>query len=131
MKTLITSVMIAFFAAFSSASFAQSSNSGSFKSLQTTQTEFVVYALPTGKIDVEMGKSEGQKLFIQVLDNNGVMLASKEIGKNSPATRTRFDMNSLPDGVYKIVVTEGTEKQVKNIVLDTTYSNSFRTINMG
>ena len=131
MKTLIASVIISFVAAFSSASFAQGSNSGSFKSTQTEETRFAVYALKTGKIDVAIEKPAGEKLLIQVIDQHGFTLASKEIGKNSPITRTRFDMNSLPDGVYQVVVTEGSEKQVKEIVLNTTYSDSFRTINMG
>ena len=131
MKTLIASVIISLIAGISSASFAQTSNSGSFKSTVAEQNSFVIYTLSTGKIDVAIEKPEGEKLLIQVVDADGLTLASKVIGKNSPVTRTRFDMNDLPDGVYHVVVTEGSEKQVKDVVLNTTFSDSFRTINVG
>ena len=131
MKTLIASVIISLIAGISSASFAQTSNSGSFKSTVAEQNSFVIYTLSTGKIDVAIEKPEGEKLLIQVVDADGLTLASKVIGKNSPVTRTRFDMNDLPDGVYHVVVTEGSEKQVKDVVLNTTFSDSFRTINAG
>jgi hypothetical protein len=131
MKTLIASVMISFIFGISSTSFAQTSNSGSFKSAVVEQGSFVIHALKTGNIDVTLEKPEGEKRLIQVVDSHGLTLASIEIGKNRPVSRTRFDLNELPDGVYHVVVIEGYQKQVKDVVLSTTLSDTFRTINAG
>jgi hypothetical protein len=131
MKTLIASAVISLFAAVSSVSFAQDITSGSFKSAETQDTRFTVYPLATGKVDVAVVKPEGEKVEIHLVDSNGFTLAYKVINKRSMQTRTRFDLNALPDGLYHVVITEGAEKQTKDVMIYTTVSDSFRKVNVG
>jgi hypothetical protein len=130
MKKLIASVFIAFVAIMNSVSFAQDIPA---PKPSTSQSEVKFYVRPwaTGKIDVTIVKSQGEELTIQVIDEQGNKLASKSINKKDQFSQTRFDLNELPDGVYRIVALEGSSRQVKEVILNTTVSESARTVNVG
>ena len=129
MKTLIASTIISFFTFVSFSSFAAGDHSVSGTSTETSKV--YVHALNTGKVDVTVVKRAGENLAIEVLDKEGHVLVNKSLDKDESLSRTRFDLNQLPDGTYQIVVGEGASKQIKEIVLDTTLSETFRTVNLG
>ncbi len=129
MKTLIASAIISFFTFVSFSSFAASYHSNPGNSTETSKV--YVQALNTGKVDVTVVKRAGENLAIEVLDKEGHVLVNKTLEKDESLSRTRFDLNQLPDGTYQIVVGEGTSKQIKEIVIDTTVSASFRTVHLG
>lgn len=129
MKTLISSLVIAAAVAMSSASFAQSNHTFSV-SKETKDVNFEVKSIVEGKIDVTVMKNKGESLSIKLTDTNGNTLATKALDKNDPASRVRFNLNELPNGIYHVVITEGTFKETKEVILDT-QNVDYRTITMG
>jgi hypothetical protein len=53
------------------------------------------------------------------------------ISKGNAATRTRFDLNQLPDGAYQVILIEGDNQQVKDIELNTQDAETLRTVSLG
>lgn len=83
-----------------------------------------------GKVDVVVGETDGH-LSIQVVDQQGHTLSKRAVYKQESNTRIRFDLSGLPDGVYQLVITEGTSRQTNAIVLNTQSSDTYRTIKIG
>lgn len=130
MKTLIASVIAACSFAISSASFAQSTAARSIAVNQTENPRFMVAEISTGKVDVVVIKSAPKTASLTLVDEFGHTLVTKSIQKEDGATRTRFDLNALPDGSYKLILTEGGSKQIKDIELNTEDVKTFRTISL-
>ena len=128
MKTLIASALIALSTATAVPVFA---NAASENVKMETDTRFWVVSGNNGKIDVNVVKSEIKDLSIELLDGTGHILASSNVAKDSTATRTRFDLTALPDGEYKVILTDGKNKQVKTIELNTSTSAVVRTVSVG
>jgi hypothetical protein len=131
MKTLIASVLLTVSLAISSTGFAQSTSESAAVSAQNDETRFWVVTGKTGKIDVNVVKSDLKKVSVNVVDQFGHTLASKNISKGNLATRTRFDLNNLPDGTYKVILIEGDQQQVKDIELNTHDVETVRTVSVG
>ena len=127
MKTLIASLLITLTVSFTS--FAQSTGS-SLSPVTSGETQFSVVSLNSGKIDVTVLKSDTKKLVVQLVDKNGLVLASQSIKKQVMVTRTRFDLKELPDGVYHVELKEGTTTQIKDIKLNTLDAETIRTISL-
>jgi len=94
---------------------------------QESNSKIAVTSFVSGKIDVTIKKSEGKNMIIRLTDQTGKTLASVTV-KNDEDTRTRFDLSNLTDGDYEVVITDGTNKFIKPITLDT---NDSRTVKMG
>ena len=129
MKTLLISSLLAFSVAMSSTSFAHDNNIPIGKPEVPAKTQTIIRPVTNGKFDVVVGKTDGS-LLIQVVDQQGRTLSSKPVYKQESATRIRFDLNELPDGIYEVVITEGSNRQVKDIVLNTHTSATYRTITL-
>jgi hypothetical protein len=131
MKTLIASVIVACSLSISSSSFAQSVSAPALAVNPTENPRFMVIETSDGKVDVVVIKSAPQTALLTLIDENGHTLATQSIHKEEGATRTRFDLNALPDGSYKLILTEGGSKQIKDVELNTQDTKSFRTISLG
>lgn len=129
MKTLVTSLLVALSVAVSSISFAQAGKPVTNMSDSTPKTQTAIRPVKDGNVDVVIGKTDGN-LLIQITDQQGRTLASKPIYKQELTSRIRFNLNELPDGVYELVITEGTNRQVQDIFLNTHTSDTYRTITM-
>lgn len=130
MKKLISVLTIALTVVLSTASFAQNTDATNGLVSIPKETQFGVYPLANGKIEVTTIKPENTKLTIQVKDASGVLLVSKLISKNSATNRTRFDLSALPDGVYQIIFLEGNNKEMKHVILNTQTAETTRTVKM-
>ncbi|ADB36698.1 T9SS type A sorting domain-containing protein [Spirosoma linguale] len=126
MKTLATSLLIAASLTFSATGFAQNSQS----TATTPKTPMTIQPTTNGKVDVVVGETDGH-LSIQVVDQQGHTLSKRAVYKQESNTRIRFDLSGLPDGVYQLVITEGTSRQTNAIVLNTQSSDTYRTIKIG
>lgn len=126
MKTLATSLLIAASLIVSATGFAQNSQS----TATTPKTPMTIQPTTNGKVDVVVGETDGH-LSIQVVDQQGHTLSKRAVYKEESNTRIRFDLSELPDGVYQLVVTEGTSRQTNAIVLNTQSADTYRTIKIG
>lgn len=130
MKTLIASVITALSLTISSTGFAQATNVPSVAVNTTENPRFMVIETSAGKVDVVVIKSEPKTALLTLIDENGHTLATQSIQKEEGATRTSFDLNALPDGIYKLILTEGRSKQSKEVELNTRDTKILRTISL-
>ena len=122
-------MLIALSVATSSISFAQADHGLVNSPDAPEKMQTMVLPAKNGKVDVVIGKI-ANNLLIQVVDQQGKTLSSKPVTKQDSNTRFRFDLNELPDGIYEVVITEGSNRQVKDVVLDTHTSASYRTVTL-
>ncbi len=115
MKTAFASLLFALTLGTSSASFAQDQPDPSPASFQTK-----LYALEgVGIVDVVVANPDAKRLTVRLLDERGVTMASQPLTQTKAATRTRFDISDLRDGVYHVEVSDGSNKQTEEINLTT------------
>lgn len=83
---------------------------------------FAVNVFPTvekTKMNVMIEKYFNVSLNIKVLDAKGNTLSGDVMPKRSKGYWRKFDLNQLPDGVYKFQVSNGVETITKEVVLIT------------
>lgn len=126
MKTQFVSFLIALALTTSSVSFA-----GQPANLNTDpagKAAFDVAFIPQSggmKLDVAVEKTNESSLVIRFLDARGNELSTQRVAKNEMKKQVRFDLTELPDGAYKVEVTDGTDTEVKEISITT---NALRSI---
>lgn len=116
MKTFLSSVLVALTVSASTVTFANNDNEKASSSYHVG----LYPSIEAAKINVMVAKEKGTVLDVLLLDKQGVVLATHRLSKNETSTRTRFDMNELRDGVYTIVVSDGSSKVTKEVNLQTT-----------
>ncbi len=127
MKTLVKTIAIALFSVLSVATFANNENNNPTK----TQTFKVGMYQTTNtlRMNVLVEKVVGKKLTVVLKDADGKVLSQEIISKGSNSYFGKFDMSNLSDGKYTFEITDGTEKIVKQVNLETsTPAESTRTI---
>lgn len=127
MKTPTLFLSAAFSLLLSVSSFAGTEKLTGKNAQPESNNQIAVTSFVSGKIDVTIKKSEGKNMQIRLTDQTGKTLASVTV-KNDEDTRTRFDLSNLTDGEYEVVITDGTNKVIKPITLNT---NDLRTVKMG
>lgn len=127
MKTPTLFLSAAFSLVLSLSSFAGTSKLEENTTAPESNNQISVTSFVPGKIDVTVKKSEGKNRLIRLVDQTGRTLATVNV-KNDEDTRTRFDLSNLNDGEYEVVITDGTNKIIKPITLNT---NDSRTVKMG
>lgn len=65
-------------------------------------------------------KDKGVALNVKLIDGRGKVLHQEYIGKGLRKVGQKFDFSEINDGEYKIEITNGDERIVKNISLSTT-----------
>ncbi|RRB02536.1 hypothetical protein [Larkinella rosea] len=114
MKTAIASLFIAF--CVSTASFATPATATEDKAPFETS----VIAFPAHmKLDVVVQNLEGANLTIRIVNEAGITQATQWLNKHEKAFRTRFDISSLSDGIYKVIVTDGATTKTQEINIST------------
>jgi hypothetical protein len=63
---------------------------------------------------------------------DGQLLVTKRVNKSGEVSFTRFDMRNLEDGIYQVEISDGTNKQLHEINLQTTLPvpASYRSISL-
>ncbi|WP_234733914.1 T9SS type A sorting domain-containing protein [Tellurirhabdus bombi] len=117
MKSLITSLLLAF--AVTTASVAADNttkpNGPAKASLKTA-----VFSNPTAdKLHVIVDKSQGYTAKIRLINAKGHTLYVQNLAKKEQIAHTKFDVSNLADGTYQVEITDGTNKEVKEITLKT------------
>ncbi|MCY7360070.1 MAG: hypothetical protein LH609_21980, partial [Rudanella sp.] len=80
-------------------------------------------------INVIVQKEEGSTVQIRFKTNQGETLAERSVGRGKEKVAMKFRLSELPDGVYRIEITNGRDVTSKTIKLSTQQENP-RTIAM-
>lgn len=126
MKTQFVSFLIALALTTSSVSFA--GQPANLNIDPAGKAAFDVAFIPQSggmKLDVAVEKTNESSLVIRFLDARGNELSTQRVAKNEMKKQVRFDLTELPDGAYKVEVTDGTDTEVKEISITT---NALRSI---
>jgi hypothetical protein len=110
MKTRITSLLLA----VAASSFANpiTEPAASFQSS--------VYVSANRQIRVAVDKQNSHSVEVKLLDERGHLVVNRLIAKKQNQFRGRFDVNELPDGHYRLVITDGSAVETRQIDLTTT-----------
>ncbi|AWV99497.1 hypothetical protein [Arcticibacterium luteifluviistationis] len=73
------------------------------------------YNYNTGTIKTFFEKQKGDYLQITFLDNEGNELSQSFLTKKQETGRVNFDINTLPNGTYKIKVSNGKEEIIQPV----------------
>lgn len=114
MKTLFASALIAL--TMTTAAFAADDKAEAAKS---TFRSVVYPNVDAHKLNVNVEKTGNSRIYIKILDAKGNQLAVQALSKSTQKAQARFDVSELQDGTYRVVVTDGTNQIVKDIVLST------------
>ncbi|GAB3921318.1 hypothetical protein [Larkinella terrae] len=118
MKSLFASALIALTLGASTVSFANDPNVGTEK-IATFQS--VVYpVINSAKIRVNVNKAKGSRIHVTLKNEAGETLATEQLNKSTESSAIRFDLGQLEDGNYQVEVSDGLNKQVKEVKLHTT-----------
>ncbi|WP_080054103.1 PPC domain-containing protein [Spirosoma aerolatum] len=119
MKTLIKSFAFALTLGIvtSAATFAET-NPGSNPD-KTASYQSAVYTTNSGKISIALDKQKGSTADIKLKNNNGQVLYSYHLGKNENTYRSRLSVNELPDGVYQVEISNGSEVTTHTVTVST------------
>lgn len=71
------------------------------------------------KLDVFVEPAENDQVKISLLDAEGRTLATKRVRNSDSVGGIRFDVSDLKDGIYQVEITDGTTRQVEDVVLAT------------
>ncbi|WP_128547844.1 hypothetical protein [Larkinella soli] len=115
MKTFISSLLVALSVSASTVALANVDGekvSGSYQVGMYASSE-------AAKLNVMVAKEKGTQVSVQLLGENGQVLAIQRLSKHDTSVRTRFDLSELEDGKYTVVVTDGSSKTVKEVNLQT------------
>jgi hypothetical protein len=81
-------------------------------------------------IHVIVVKEEGSTVQIRFKTNQGETLAERFVGRGKEKVAMKFRLNELPDGAYRVEITNGRDVTTKTIKLSTQPQESPRTISM-
>lgn len=79
-------------------------------------------------VNVVIDKEEGGRVDVRFKNKNGEVLAERYVGRSASKVSMKFRVDELPDGVYTVEVSNGRDKNTKQITLGTQVQESPRTI---
>lgn len=118
MKNSIKSLALAltFSVAAAATSFAETTPSNR---ATTVSYEESVYSTRDGKLAIALNKEVGGTVKIQLKNTEGYVLYSHQVAKNESQSRLRLDLSELPDGVYQVEITNGSDAKTHTVTLTT------------
>jgi hypothetical protein len=120
MKNLFAAILVALTVSTSSVSFAATTKSidkGHVE--QAAPASATVTQVLMSKLDVVIEKDANTKTTIRLINSSGNNIATKKLSNRETATRVRFDLAGLADGVYYVKVWNGQNTQVQKFELKT------------
>jgi hypothetical protein len=120
MKNLFAAILVALTVSTSSVSFAataQSIDKGHVA--PAAPASATVTQVLMSKLDVVVEKEANPKTHIRLVDAAGNIIATRKVSPKETATRVRFDLAALADGVYYVKVWDGQHTQVQKFELKT------------
>jgi hypothetical protein len=91
----------------------------------------VVYPSQTAPVvHVVVEKEQGGRIDVRFKSKTGAILAEQSIGKAAEKVAMKFRVDELPDGIYTIEVSNGSDRTTQQIKLGTKVQETPRTIAM-
>jgi len=81
-------------------------------------------------VNVVIQKEEGSTVQVRFKTNQGETLAERLVGRGKEKVAMKFRLSELPDGIYRVEITNGRDVTTKEIKLSTQLQESPRTIAM-
>ncbi|GAB3952290.1 hypothetical protein GCM10028805_34030 [Spirosoma harenae] len=78
-----------------------------------------VYTTKSGQISVALDKQKGGIVDVRLVNANGDVLYNYRLSKNQSEYRKRLNVSELPDGVYQVEITNGTEVTKHTVTIAT------------
>ena len=120
MKNLFAAILVAFTVSTASVSFAATTkNLDKGQVTQAAPASATVEQVLMSKLDVVVGKEANPKTIIRLIDASGNTIATKKVSPKETATRVRFDLAKLADGVYYVKVWNGQNSQLQKVEVKT------------
>jgi hypothetical protein len=118
MKTLVTSLLVAFTLVSSTVSFSEA------KPIvrpvkQAAAYEVAMYTATNGNLRLALDKQKGGRVTVSMKNDKGYTLFTQYVGKRETQSRFMFDISELPDGIYTVEVSNGTETTTQELTINT------------
>lgn len=131
MKKLIASSLIAFLVGTAAINTGNAQPTVLLSAAQAAPFQTNVYVQEGTRVNVQIQKAANAKLRIRILNAENNTLATKQVAKNETEGLIRFNLTSLEDGTYRVEISDGIRKQVKEIQLKTDLpSAAIRTVSL-
>ncbi|MBC3787914.1 T9SS type A sorting domain-containing protein [Spirosoma utsteinense] len=115
MKTLLTSLLIA--ASLTSFSATHAENGPARKPAQVASYQSGMYTTADGKLNIALDKQAGGTVDVRLINQEGKVLYDQQVGKHQTTARLRLDLSELPDGAYKVVISNGKDVTTKAVTI--------------
>ncbi|GEO04208.1 hypothetical protein AAE02nite_18720 [Adhaeribacter aerolatus] len=120
MKNLFAAIIVALTVSTTSVSFAATpKNIDKDHAAQAAPGSATVVQVLMSKLDVVVAEEANPKTIIRLINASGNTIATKKVSHKETATRVRFDLAELADGVYYVKVWNGQNTQVQKFELKT------------
>ncbi|RCR67574.1 hypothetical protein [Larkinella punicea] len=119
MKTLTKSLIIAFLFTSLTVSFAVTNASQPKPTGKVQSYQSSLYTDTEGKIRVAVDKLVGGIVEVRLVNSTGKEFFVQRVGRRQRIARIKMAIDALPDGAYQVVVTDGFDTKVNNLVLTT------------
>jgi hypothetical protein len=78
-----------------------------------------IYSTAEGKLQIALEKETGGAVDIKLKNADGKVYFTQRLGKKEKAVRLRLNLSELPDGEYKLEVSNGVDVTTHNVLLST------------
>jgi hypothetical protein len=121
MKNLFATLLVALTIGTSTATFAAANpTNDKGQTEQASPASVSIAQIEKSKLDVVVENEGDARISVRLLDSSGRSLAAKSLPQKEHATRVRFDLAALKDGVYFVKVINGKNTQLTKFELGTT-----------
>lgn len=119
MKTLVKSLLVAFTltAVTFSASWATTNPGARPATVAAYKTG--IYTTVSGKLHVSLDKEATGAVDIKLKNQNGTILFAQRLAKKEKIARLSFNLSELPDGDYRLEITNGVDTTTQTVTLAT------------
>lgn len=120
MKTLVNALLVAFVltATTVSSSFADPHNPGQ-RPATVASYKTGMYTTAEGKLQIALDKQPTGAVDIQLVSAEGKVLFAQRVAKKETVARLRLTLSDLPDGLYRVRVSNGVEETTYSVTLAT------------
>ena len=119
MKTLFKPLLLSFTLSLVtlSATLADSNPGNRTSTAATFKTG--IYTTAEGKLQISLEKETGGAVDIKLKNADGKVFFTQHLSKKERAVRLRLNLSELPDGEYKLEVTNGVDVTTHSVQLST------------